>query len=463
MKTTRNHPRIMIGAVKSGSGKTTLTCALLKQLKTRGKKLRSLKCGPDYIDGMFHEQVLGIPSKNLDTFFSSPEQTRALFALEQTGEELSVAEGVMGLYDGLGGIREEGSSYHLAEVLEMPIILVVDAKGMGRSIIPLLAGFQQYDKKKLIRGVILNRTTKMYFQTIAPLIEKELGIKALGCFPQQENLTLQSRHLGLVLPEEITALEEQLTQAGQVLEQNVDIDEILRIAESAAPLPLVEEPEEAAYGKRTEKELFSRIAVAKDEAFCFYYRDNLKMLEYYGAELVFFSPLRDKALPEGVQGILLGGGYPELYAQQLSENAAMRQEIKKAIQGGMPVLAECGGFLYLQTGLTDPQGKRFAMAGVLSGEGEKKKKLVRFGYIEVTAQQPSFFPMGEKIKGHEFHYYDTTDNGESCLAVKPVTGRSWECIHSSQSSFLGFPHLYYPSNPAFVKAFVKQTAQYGTR
>ena len=199
-------PKVMIAAVKSGSGKTTVTCAFLKQLLCRKKHPVSFKCGPDYIDPMFHEQVLKIPSKNLDTFFSDALQIQTLYEMELPGHDIAVLEGVMGLYDGLGGIREEGSSYHLAKTLDVPVILVVDAHGMGKSVLPLIAGFLQYDEKKLIKGVILNRTSKMFFDTIAPLIEEELAIKALGCIPNEKELTIGSRHLGLILPEEMEEL-----------------------------------------------------------------------------------------------------------------------------------------------------------------------------------------------------------------------------------------------------------------
>lgn len=495
-------PGIMIAAVKSGSGKTTITCAFLKQLLNRGKHPISFKCGPDYIDPMFHERVLHIPSKNLDTFFTGAAQTRALYEMELPGHDIAVLEGVMGLYDGLGGIREEGSSYHLAQTLDVPIVLIVDAHGMGKSIIPLLAGFLQYDEKKLIRGVILNRTSKMFFDTIAPLIEEELSIKALGCIPNEKELTLGSRHLGLILPEELEELNVQLEKAGQLLEKYVDVDAMIEIAECALrekEKSIAEEGRkqeveiessdtntilETAYGKPkdtiritdTVKEadrfkmidrknqrntISPRIAVAKDEAFCFYYRDNLDMLKYYGAELVFFSPLHDEKLPENIQGLLLGGGYPELYAKELSENESMRESIKGALEQHLPSLAECGGFMYLHETLTDKDGKKFPMAGVIPAECQYMGKLVRFGYVEVQLpeglmkEEIDGKPNTDKIKAHEFHYYDSTANGEDCIATKPVTGRSWKCVHAAEDHFWGFPHLYYPSNPKFVEWFLE--------
>ena len=472
-------PKVMIAAVKSGSGKTTVTCAFLKQLLCRKKHPVSFKCGPDYIDPMFHEQVLKIPSKNLDTFFSDASQIQALYEMELPGHDIAVLEGVMGLYDGLGGIREEGSSYHLAKTLDVPVILVVDAHGMGKSVIPLIAGFLQYDEKKLIKGVILNRTSKMFFDTIAPLIEEELSIKALGCIPNEKELTLGSRHLGLILPEEMKELNFQLEKAGQLLEKYVDVDAMIGIAESAfwekeetvaeeVRPEEKEDLEEKAYsGKVTifsqaifsgKKELYdrensgtniipSRIAVAKDEAFCFYYRDNLRMLEHYGAELV-------------------GGGYPELYARQLEENESMRKSIKEALEQQLPSMAECGGFMYLHDTLTDREGTTYQMAGVIPAECQYMGKLVRFGYVEVqlpqglTEKGTVERPEPEKIKAHEFHYFDSTANGEDCIATKPVTGRGWKCIHASDDHFWGFPHLYYPSDPKFVKWFLERTEKH---
>ena len=486
-------PKVMIAAVKSGSGKTTITCAFLKQLLCRKKHPVSFKCGPDYIDPMFHEQVLKIPSKNLDTFFSDASQIQALYEMELPGHDIAVLEGVMGLYDGLGGIREEGSSYHLAKTLDVPVILVVDAHGMGKSVIPLIAGFLQYDEKKLIKGVILNRTSKMFFDTIAPLIEEELAIKALGCIPNEKELTIGSRHLGLILPEEMEELNFQLEKAGQLLEKYVDVDAMIGIAESTfgeKEETVTEEVkpeekenlEEKAYsGKVTifsqaifsgKKELYDRensgtntipprIAVAKDEAFCFYYRDNLRMLEHYGAELVFFSPLHDEKLPENIHGLLLGGGYPELYAKQLAENESMRKSIKEALEQHLPSLAECGGFMYLHETLTDKDGKNFPMVGVIPAECQYTGKLVRFGYVEVqlpqglTEKGTAERPEPEKIKAHEFHYFDSTSCGGDFVAKKPGSSRNWNCIHGTGKSLWGFPHLYYHACPQVAEGFLK--------
>ena len=444
----------MIAAPKSGSGKTTITCALLQILKERGENVSSCKCGPDYIDPMFHRQVLGVPARNLDTFFTGEAQTRKLFLRDRSDGELVVMEGVMGLYDGLGGIREEGSSYHLAKVTQTPIILVVDAKGMGKSVIPLIAGFLAYDEAHLIKGVILNRMSAAYYEILKPIAEQELGITVLGFFPENKTLQIASRHLGLLLPNELEDLRGQIQIAAQKLKETVDILGLLQIAENLEPL--------AADTCEREKQPIekTRIAVARDEAFCFYYEENLRMLAQAGAELVFFSPIHDTALPEDIHGLLLGGGYPEIYAKQLSENVSMRTAVREAVLSGIPKVAECGGFLYLHTMLTDREGRSYPMAGVLSGKCFDTGKLVRFGYIELEEKSGHFLPQGSRIRGHEFHYYDSEDNGADCTAYKPTTGCNYACIHAGENHWYGFPHLYYPSCPEFAEKFVEKAGKF---
>ena len=482
--------RVMIAAPKSGSGKTTITCALLQSLKEQGIPVVSYKCGPDYIDPMFHKEVLGVPSKNLDTFFTGEEETRVLLKADRTEGEFAVLEGVMGLYDGLGGIREEGSSYHLAKVTGTPIVLVVDAKGMGKSVLALIAGFLQYDTEKLIRGVILNRMSGAYFQTIRPLIEKELLIAVVGYVPDQKHLELKSRHLGLVLPKEQEEVTQQIRDFAAELQKTVSIEKIREIAAEAVELPealkrnldfrydsaefVKDSVIESTYDMEVEVEVEAEvegitdtdapiIAVARDEAFCFYYEDNLRLLEEHGARLRYFSPLHDSRLPKDCDGILLGGGYPELHLQELEQNGSMRNEIRAAMERGIPCVAECGGFMYLHETIEDQEGKQYRMAGVLSGICINKGKLVRFGYIELQEKKPSFLPEGTKIRGHEFHYYDSSDNGEDCMAVKPVTGKSYPCVIETQNRFLGFPHLYYPSNPGFAENFVEKARDFRNR
>ncbi|MCR5195086.1 MAG: cobyrinate a,c-diamide synthase [Pseudobutyrivibrio sp.] len=442
-----NHPRIMLAAPHSGSGKTTITCGLLSALKTKGLEPCSFKCGPDYIDPMFHRNVIGIPSGNLDTFFTEDEVTKELFVKEYSGD-IAVIEGVMGLYDGIGGVELVGSSYDLARVLNTPIVLVIDAKGAGRSIIAQIKGFLDYDNCNLIKAVILNKTSKSFGDVLAPLIESELGITCLGTVLEKKDMELSSRYLGLVLPDEVLDLQDKLQEEALLVSEGIDIDKLLSIAGSATDLDVKIASKNIANANPV------KLAIARDEAFCFYYRENIEMLKSHGVKIVEFSPLNDSKLPEGISGILLGGGYPENYLQQLSTRASIKADIKRALDKGMPVLAECGGFMYLLNSITDESGKVYNMVGAIDGSAIWKGKLVRFGYVTISGD-------GVAIKGHEFHYYDSDNNGDSLVATKPTGNRSWQCIHKSGNSFMGFPHLYYPSSPKFVDDFVEAMKKYG--
>ena len=456
------HSGMVLAAPQSGSGKTTITCALLAAMKNRQLAVRAFKSGPDYIDPMFHRQVIGIPSRNLDTFFSEGEQIRKLYGYDMASFSYSVIEGAMGLYDGLGGTQKEGSAYHLAQTLDLPVVLVLDARGMGRTMMALLAGVLQYDEDHRIIGVILNRTSEHFCQTMTPVIEEELGLPVLGCFPTQKEWHLESRHLGLKMPEEIEDLRKQVNQAAQTLEKTLDLDRLLQLLQSWALLHAFREKttESTAFFERTESdEEMPVIAVAKDAAFCFYYEDNLRLLEQYGGKLIYFSPLAEEEIPKNADALFLGGGYPELCARQLSENVSMRTSVREAIKGGMPSVAECGGFMYLHENLTDEKGQSWPMAGVIAGNCHNRGKLTRFGYVNVTEETPHFLA-GNPIRAHEFHYYDSDNNGKNCVAVKPVSGISWPCVHEDDRNWWGYPHLYYPSNPAFAQHFVQAARAY---
>ncbi len=440
----------MLAANKSGSGKTTITCGLLGALKERGLNPCSFKCGPDYIDPMFHRNVLGIPSGNLDTFFTEDDVTRELFKNEFSGD-IAVIEGVMGLFDGVGGVELTGSSYDLARVLKTPIILVIDAKGAGRSVLAEIRGFLDYDSEHLIKGVILNKTSKAFGAKLADLIEEELHIKCFGTVAEEKNVELSSRHLGLYLPQEIDDINKKLEKQKNLVLDGVDIDGIIELSKTVpeikAASKIFVQPSKASDNKL-------RLGVARDEAFCFYYRENLAMLQARGVELVEFSPLRDHHLPENISGILLGGGYPENYLSALQGNTQIKAEIKKAMDRGIPMLAECGGFMYLLDNIKNEQDKTYNMIGAINGSAYWTGKLVRFGYVTIEAE-------GFEIKGHEFHYYDTDNNGSSFTAKKPTGNRSWQCIHKVGPSYIGFPHLYYPSAPVFVDKFVEAMKNYG--
>ena len=451
-------PRILIAAPKSGSGKTMLTCGLMQCLKNEDRKVQAFKCGPDYIDPMFHETVLGIPSENLDTYFSEEDNLGHFVTkvCEENETNLAVIEGVMGLYDGIGGGNIEGSAYHVATCLDAPIILVVDTYGMADSILALLAGFLSFDEHHLIRGVILNRMSLDYYKIMKPIIEERLNLPVVGYCPVLEEGKVESRHLGLKMPHEIENIQSNMKRIAAVLQESLDIERIVAIASKASELPECDEV------NRPEATL--SLGVAMDEAFCFYYRENLRRFEEQGVRIVPFSPIHDSKLPNGISGILLGGGYPENYMKELSQNETMKQSILNAIQQGMPSLAECGGFMYLHDTMIDDTGNEYRMVGAVNGCVTNQKRLVRFGYIEITGNESNgLITCVDAIRGHEFHFYDSSNNGSSCIATKPRTQIDWKCIHSDDHTCWGFPHLYYGSNPQFVSRFVDVMKLYQKR
>ena len=452
--------RIMIAAPKSGSGKTSVTLALLQTLKKLNIDTISFKCGPDYIDPLFHMNVLGIPSFNLDTFFTDEDITRELFERNSKGHEFALIEGVMGLFDGMGGINEEGSSYHLAKVTDTPIILVVDAKGASRSLIPLIAGFKSYDKDNLIKGIILNRCTKSTFDLLKPLIE-ETGLKAVGFMSDRKDVNISSRHLGLTTPDDMEGIREIIDNLTEEFVKNVSIEDIKAIANDSDNS--YESDNKTEEFDSTDEEIKCTIAVAKDEAFCFIYEDNLNEFKKYGAKIIYFSPLHDKKIPKDADALLLPGGYPELHLEDLSNNTSMLESVLNAFKNGMPTVAECGGFMYLHKSIKDSEGKEFKTVGAIDAKCFYTGKLVRFGYVRIKEKAGSdngFLPAGSSIKGHEFHYYDSEQNGDDCTAIKPSTGREYGCVIEGANYWLGFPHLYYPSETSFARNFVKKACEF---
>ena len=451
VKRRMNIPRVMIAAASSGSGKTTITCGILQALVNRGMKVASFKCGPDFIDPMFHERVIGTEAGNLDLFFTDPETTRYLFGRVAKDSDISVVEGVMGFYDGSGGSSVKASSYDLSCKLGIPVILVVDCKGMSVSAAAIVKGFAGFMDNN-IKGVILNNMSEKLFVPIKELIEREMNVRVIGYVPRVKDIMVESRHLGLVLPHEVGGLKDRLGRLADLLERTLDIDLLLQIAGSACSFEYIEPA-------IVHEPMKVRIGVAKDECFCFIYRDNMELLERYGAEIAYFSPLNDKCLPPDIQGMILPGGYPELYAERLSTNAAMLDSIYRSINNGMPCMAECGGFMYLHERLEDHTGTYRKMAGVIKGNAFRTGKLSRFGYISVTPKNDGLLKKGRTIKGHEFHYWDSTDCGNGCEAVR-TTGERYECMHHGESIAAGFPHLYYYSDPDTAYNFLLKCASY---
>lgn len=461
-------PRIMLAAPKSGSGKTLLTCGLLEVLRRRGLNPIACKCGPDYIDPMFHRYVLGIPGRNLDSFFMPAEGVRKVLvdAVREEQAGIAVLEGVMGYYDGLGGTETSASSWEIAEITDTPAILVLDCKGASLSAAAMASGFLHFRKKSHIAGVILNRVSSMYYERLAAAVEEASGLPVLGYLPESEEYRMESRHLGLFLPGEIDRLRERIGRLADQMEKSIAVEQVLEVA-GMLPLRIENKEKEKAENESMEAESIAkfpacqdqkvtsrvRIGVARDEAFCFYYQENFRLLEQMGAELVYFSPLRDKKIPDRVDGLLFGGGYPENYARELAKNAAMRESIRRSIAAGMPFLAECGGFLYLHRMLEGSDGKHWEMAGVYPFDAYRTNRLRRFGYVRLLTSS------GQEIHGHEFHYWESEDPGTDWEAVKPTGNRSWRCIHEKGGQIGGFPHLYYASCPDFLRKWLDVCAK----
>ena len=443
-------PRVLIAAPASGSGKTLITCGILQALVDRGLKVSSFKCGPDYIDPMFHSRVIGTRSKNLDAFFVGPDTLRYLFARTASETDISVIEGVMGYYDGLAADCSKASSSEVALITKTPTILLIDCKGASVSVLATLKGFLEFNDNT-IKGVIFNRMSERVFDAIKPKAEA-MGVKVIGYVPKVTDLILESRHLGLVLPSEIDSLKEKLHKLAEVLEESLDIDLLIELA-SAAPDLEIKEPQVPYVGN-------VRIGFAEDEAFCFTYVDNIELLRRCGAEIVPFSPIHDEKIPD-VDGLVFSGGYPELHGKAIEANKSMRDSVLQALRDGMPCMAECGGFMYLHRKVEDGEGEMHDMCGFFDKDVYNTRKLTRFGYIKLEACE-GMLPEGTLMKGHEFHYWDSEDSGSDWRASKP-SGKEYRCIHDTGSMIAGFPHLYYYSNPEVAAGFLRKALEYKRR
>lgn len=439
--------RLMLSAMHSGSGKTVVTCGLLRAFQRRDMTVESFKCGPDYIDPMFHRRVLGLPSRNLDLFLQGVDGVRATLA-KQTAQ-LALIEGAMGFYDGVNGTHE-ASAWQVADTAGLPVILVMRPKGISLTMGALLKGMMSFRSPSHLAGVILTDCKPMLFSHLKPILERE-GLRCLGYLPPMEEAVLESRHLGLITPDEVSDLQNRFDAIAEQMERTIDLNGMLALAVDGIgaeriPKPLVR----------------CRIAVARDEAFCFCYQDSLDALEAAGAEICFFSPLHDDP-PHDVHGLYLGGGYPELYAEMLCKNTAMIEWVRTRVQGGLPTVAECGGFLYLLEELTDQSGKTWPMAAVLPGGSHGTGALRRFGYLRLTAEEDSLlFRAEEAVPAHEFHYWEADCCGKDLNAVKPG-GRTWQCAYTGPSLYAGFPHLHLGGMLPLAQRFVDAATEYKER
>ncbi|MFW6082039.1 MAG: cobyrinate a,c-diamide synthase [Desulfosalsimonas sp.] len=455
---------IVVAAPASGSGKTTVTLGLLAALKRSGIDTVAFKTGPDFIDPGLHAGITGRPGRNLDGWMLDRTVNLEIFAQAACGADMAVVEGVMGLYDGFSGSSEAGSTAQMAKWLGLPVLLVVDAASMARSFAALVKGFSEFDPDLEICGVVANNAASPgHLQYLKEAMQELPEIPFLGGIPRNAQASIPERHLGLFTAEDRVMTNERINALASIVSENIDMDRLIGLLDPVPvkwpPCPALPEPS-------------VRVAVAKDEAFCFYYEDNLDVLRKNGCKIVFFSPLRDQKPPDNIHGLYLGGGYPELYARELSGNKSMRKSIHEMCTSGMPVYAECGGFMYLCRSLEDTEGNIFEMAGVYSFETCMQKRLSSLGYREIRlAENTPLGPAGTIIRGHEFHYSRLNDTGMgSGKTPKDVyeasdrkgTGRNasgWltgRCLGS-------YVHLHFKSSPGTGRRFAAACAEFKTK
>ncbi len=438
----------MLSAAGSGTGKTTITAALLRVLCQMGKRVQCFKCGCDYIDPMFHRYITGRKAYQADPFFLNQFQMQKLVSQVSADADISVLEGAMGYYDGIAG-TSEASAYTVSMWLNTPVLFILKPQGMGCSVGAICKGFQQFRESNQIKGVLLNQIRPGMYDYYKKIIEQETDLKVYGYLPDLPEIHFESRHLGLLTAEEIPDLDQKLDVLAETAKKTLDLDGILKLAASVPSLPI--------YPQMHHKpETQFRLGIAFDRAFCFYYQENLDLLEQYGAELIYFSPLTDARLPDGLDGLYFGGGYPELYLPELSQNDTFLKNLKQVSALKIPIFAECGGFLYLQEFLDDADHHAWPMAGLLPGHASMGKRLCRFGYMTLTAQEGTLLgTAGTCLRGHEFHYADSTENGSAFLAERP-SGKKWLAIQNTDHITAGFPHLYFLSAPEAAKYFCQK-------
>ena len=444
--------RLLIAGTGSGCGKTTVCCGILKALVNQGYKVAAFKSGPDYIDPMFHTEVIGVPSRNLDLFMLGENTVKYLLKENSKEADIAIMEGAMGFYDGIAD-TSKASAHQLSKVTNTPTILVVGCKGMGRSVAAMVKGYLEFEPNNIL-GVILNNVSAGTYAYYKQIIENETKIKVVGYFPPMPECNLQSRHLGLVTPDVLEDLQGLIAKLAQQAQESIDFKMLLEIASygQAFTYKPIDVP-------KTKQNV--RIGVAQDEAFCFYYQDNFKLLEAMGASLVPFSPLHDTVLPKDVDALLLGGGYPEVYAKALSENVLLKSAIKTKLLEGMPCLAECGGFMYLQENIVTAENTIYPMVGFLKGSSKMTKKLGNFGYITLKATKDNLLcKQGETINAHEFHYSTSDFMGDTFTATKPLSNKNWECGITTKSFYAGYPHLHLWANIEWAQNYLEAATNF---
>lgn len=451
---------LVLAATKSGSGKTTVTLGLLSALAKRGYTVAPFKVGPDFIDPGHHSMITGGTCRNLDGWMLSKETNLDCFASNSFRADIAVVEGVMGLFDGYDGKSEAGSTAQMAKWLNLPVLLIVDAKRMARSAAALVQGFEGFDPDLELVGVVFNNIgSSRHLEYLKEALENTVKTPCLGGIVNHPDVSIPERHLGLYTQEDHPMSNGKKSRLVSLVEENIDVESLIHSLPEVQISALSQKPGSRLNGENV------RIGVAKDNAFCFYYADNFDLLEENGADLVFFSPLKDENLPEDLDGLYLGGGYPELFAGQLSDNRNVREQIHEQSRKGLPVYAECGGFMYLSEALIDTEGERFPMAGIFPLETRMHTRLKALGYREITLLNDTVIGnQGFKIRGHEFHYSELCSNPDEIKTTYRVSTRAGlerETEGFQINRCLGsYIHLHFGSCPEAARKLVDNCRKY---
>ncbi|MBB6443942.1 cobyrinate a,c-diamide synthase [Bacillus benzoevorans] len=449
--------RLVIAGTGSGVGKTTFTIGIMAALQQKGYTVQGFKCGPDYIDPTYHTAVTGRVSRNLDSWMFTHETVREITARAAIGADISIIEGVMGFFDGKSPLENTGSTAEISMITESPVILIVNCASMARSAAAIVKGFQTLASGPNIVGVIANRVgSKGHFEIVKAAIEQECHVPVIGFLKAEQGIDIPSRHLGLIPAIERRELDPFFAQLGRFISETVDIDRLYELAET----PEIIMADSGLFGQQHEKS--TAIAVARDAAFNFYYQENLELLEAYGAKLNYFSPLNNEEIPAGSDGLYIGGGFPEEFASVLARNEKAKNSIRAAVSGGMPTLAECGGFMYLTELIIDTNGEEYPMAGLIPGHVKMQKKLAALGYREIIGRKDNFLiGEGMQAKGHEFHY-STFESPEELPYAYETKGRAGfkEEGYLTESLTAGYTHFHFASNPQLAKRWIETCIGY---
>ncbi len=455
-----NYPRIVFAALQSASGKTTVTLGLMLALRKMGLKVQPFKAGPDYLDPMQQGAVCDRKSRNLDSWLMSPKAVLESFTVNAKGADISVIEGVMGLYDGFRD-TEYGSTGHLAKILGAPVILVLNAASFSRSAAALVLGAREFDKRVNLAGVILNNIGSLnHYHFAKSAIEEKTKIPVLGFLPKEAGIKLPQRHLGLVPAQEKRIDTGLYAKLGALVEKNIDVRGIIKISKQSPELAAVNLSFPGLTGESIRLSCRQvTIAIAKDKAFNFYYQDNLDILKALGARLVEFSPLKGKSLPLGIDGIYIGGGYPELFSAQLSANLRMREAVLRFAEKGLPIYAECGGLMYLVKDIISFEGKSFPMVGVFDCSAVMADKRQALGYIEIEVKKDNILSRkGDKLRAHTFHWSylkNITRRDSFAYAVSKNKDKAYPDGLVRDNVLAGYAHLHFASNIGLARNFIK--------